>query len=62
MSDTTTIDIVGGALYIDEYRVAGGKPWGGGSVSKSWTVKRSSLKKDLEYVIKCLEQEVVEED
>lgn len=26
----------GGCVVINNYRVAGGKPWGGGTILKSW--------------------------
>jgi hypothetical protein len=30
-------------LYLNEYRIAGGKPWGGGITIKSWTISRAEL-------------------
>ena len=42
MSDTCAIDVIDGVegpcLAIDDYRIAGPKPWGGGHVIHSWTV------------------------
>ena len=35
------------SLYIDDHRVAGPKPWGGGRVVDSWTVRV----KDIEAAI-----------
>ncbi len=28
--------VEGGALYLEDYRIAGPKPWGGGSIEKTW--------------------------
>ena len=40
MAEKVQIDYVSGptgpSLYINDYRVAGPKPWGGGKVLKSW--------------------------
>jgi len=30
--------VEGKCLYINHYRVAGSKPWGGGTVLQNWTV------------------------
>lgn len=35
--------VEGNSLYIDDFRVAGGKPWGGGSVVQKWSVPISEL-------------------
>lgn len=35
------------ALYINGYRVAGGKPWGGGVIVQEWTVNLADLEKAL---------------
>ena len=40
--------VEGGSLYINDYRVAGTKPWGGGTVTKRWTVPKERLLKALE--------------
>lgn len=43
------IDIVvvegveGPSLYVDNHRVAGSKPWGGGHVQKKWTTTRRNI-------------------
>ena len=44
-----TIEVVNGcegkSIYINDYRVAGSKPWGGGTVEKTWaTTKKEILK------------------
>ncbi len=33
----------GQAVYLDDYRIAGPKPWGGGRLVKSWTVDRKNI-------------------
>ena len=38
----------GDALYINEYRVAGVKPWGGGRVLMSWMVDKKEIMTALE--------------
>jgi hypothetical protein len=46
------IDLVGGvegrSLYINDHRVAGPKPWGGGPIVKTWTADISHLRTALE--------------
>jgi len=41
--DRVKIEVISGvegpSLYIDDYRVCGPKPWGGGKVLCSWVVK-----------------------
>lgn len=48
---TVNIELVSGcegySLYIDDYRVAGSKPWGGGKVVKAWTAKVADIDKAL---------------
>jgi hypothetical protein len=45
--DKISIDIVDGveglSLYINDYRVAGPKPWGGGTIKKQWRVKKETF-------------------
>lgn len=45
MSDTVTIikGVEGLAVYVNDYRIAGPKPWGGGTIVKEWTVQRRDL-------------------
>lgn len=51
------VEIVAGtegkALYINDYRVAGPKPWGGGKVIVSFNV----LQKELECALKGIEND-----
>lgn len=46
-NETVKIELVNGcegkSIYIDDYRVAGSKPWGGGNTEKVWTAKRSNI-------------------
>lgn len=35
--------VEGPCLSINEYRVAGPKPWGGGQVTKSWVTSRRDI-------------------
>jgi hypothetical protein len=48
---TFKIEIVAGrggtCVVIDDYRVCGSKPWGGGSVVQSWTVPEAELMRAL---------------
>jgi len=30
--------VEGGSLYLDDFRIAGSKPWGGGKVRKTWNL------------------------
>jgi len=39
--------VEGDCLSINDYRVCGPKPWGGGIVKKQWRVRRGDL---LEYL------------
>lgn len=48
MANTVEIQIIGGVegecLAINDTRVAGPKPWGGGSILKTWNVPVEKLK------------------
>ena len=54
MSDTITLDYVSGvegnSVYLNAVRIAGPKPWGGGKVLKSWTVKRNDVLRALHEI------------
>lgn len=47
MKKTVTIEVISGSagdsLYINEYRVAGVKPWGGGKTIATWKIDRERL-------------------
>lgn len=53
MSDSDFIEIMtvagveGTCIYIDKYRVAGPKPWGGGHKKDVFTVNKSEIYKAL---------------
>ena len=52
MNDKTVkIEVVSGveghSLYIDDRRVAGSKPWGGGKTVRSWTANVNDILKAL---------------
>lgn len=44
---TVKLELVRGpegmAVYLNSTRIAGPKPWGGGPITRSWTVRRSDL-------------------
>lgn len=46
-NDNVTIEIVNGvggnAVYINDYRVAGVEPYGGGTVEKIWTIDKKRV-------------------
>ena len=44
--------VEGLAIYINDYRVAGSKPWGGGQSIKAWTTVREA------DILTALEQQV----
>jgi hypothetical protein len=35
--------VEGPSLYIDNYRICGNKPWGGGSIIKEWSAQRRDI-------------------
>lgn len=45
--DKITIDIIKGceglSVYINDYRVAGNKPWGGGTVIQTFTANKKDI-------------------
>ena len=38
----------GQSIYLDDHRIAGPKPWGGGTVVKTWIVRAKDLKLAIE--------------
>ena len=54
-SNTVTIEVVSGcegpSLYVNGYRIAGPKPWGGGNRTHVWSVLRNRLTEDLRRVL-----------
>ncbi len=51
MSATFTIKLVegveGNSIYLNDYRIAGPKPWGGGRVLHSWEVTAADIRNAL---------------
>lgn len=47
MEEKFTLEIIGGVegdcIALNNYRLAGPKPWGGGAVKKSWKVSREDI-------------------
>lgn len=53
MTGTVTIELIRGihghtGLYVNDYRVAGEKPWGGGTTVNTWTMPREEFLAALE--------------
>ena len=36
--------VAGTAIYLNDFRIAGPKPWGGGNVTHEWKVKNEDLR------------------
>lgn len=36
--------VEGPSVYLDDHRIAGPKPWGGGTVVREWTVTERDLR------------------
>jgi len=55
-----SIEVVSGvegpSLYINQYRIVGNKPWGGGKVLQSWKIKAKELRQFL-YAAGIFEQD-----
>jgi hypothetical protein len=53
------LDIVKGveglSVYIDDYRVLGNKPWGGGTISRSYELSNETIKEIIEKLQNCLQ-------
>lgn len=39
--------VEGNSLYLNEHRIAGPKPWGGGNVIKKWVVEADDIERAL---------------
>ena len=61
MSRWVEIEVIrgveGDALSINDYRVAGPKPWGGGTIIKKWSVEIIDLQKAIPDLIEILKEE-----
>jgi hypothetical protein len=44
---TVVTGVEGRSLYVNDYRVLGPKPWGGGAILQEWEVDRDVLLDDL---------------
>jgi hypothetical protein len=42
--------VEGPSLYLDQYRFAGNKPWGGGKIIHSWKVTAKDLRESLRHI------------
>ena len=54
----------GKSIYIDDFRVAGSKPWGGGNTEKTWLVNKKDILKavGLRKIIREIIQEEKAQD
>lgn len=43
--------VEGPSLYLNDYRIAGPKPWGGGTAKHEWKVDRADLKQAVEQAL-----------
>ena len=44
--------VEGKSLYINDHRVAGSKPWGGGKIIQTWKVQKKDLLEDIQEGMK----------
>ncbi len=42
--------VEGQCVYLNDYRIAGPKPWGGGTTIKSWNVSTSDIEKAIKPI------------
>ena len=51
ISETMRLELVAGvegpSIYLNDERIAGPKPWGGGRITKSYQIKRAQLREIL---------------
>jgi len=40
--------VEGPSVYLNDYRIAGPKPWGGGTIQREWNVERENVERALE--------------
>lgn len=54
----------GKSIYVNDYRVAGSKPWGGGSTETTWVVDKKRVIKALDRALglKRIICEIIEEE
>lgn len=60
-NEKVKVEIVNGcegkSIYIDDIRVAGSKPWGGGYTEKMWMVDKKNILKAFGIKIEDIKQE-----
>ena len=60
-NEKVKIELVNGcegkSIYIDDYRVAGSKPWGGGNTEKVWTANKEDIISAISRTSKCYKSE-----
>ncbi len=49
--------VEGNSIYLNDYRICGSKPWGGGSVIKKWTTSIRDIERALG--IKFTEEQLI---
>ena len=55
MKITYMLGVEGNSLYINDFRVHGNKPWGGGRVISEWEI---TCKQDLKRILKEIQKEL----
>ena len=50
---TYVASVEGNSLYLNGYRIAGPKPWGGGRTLEEWEVTRDDIKTALSLTLSC---------
>lgn len=62
--DKVSIEVVSGvegpSVYINDYRVAGNKPWGGGRVTHSWKVEQKYFVDTLQRITNIPELDLIQ--
>ena len=49
--------VAGNSLYINDYRVAGSKPWGGGKILREWDILEKDILRALNLKPRAVEYE-----
>jgi hypothetical protein len=67
-NEKVKIELVNGcegkSIYVDDYRVVGSKPWGGGRTEKDWIIDKKKFLKSLNRALglKKIMIEIIEEE
>lgn len=67
-NEKVKIELVNGcegkSIYINDYRVAGSKPWGGGRTEKDWIVDKKKFLSSLDRALglRKIIREIIEEE